>query len=127
VGEALRRRGLVLLFSDLMDDPGQVAAGIKQIRHRGHEMVLFHVLDPDEAVFPFDRLTRFVALEGGNEVVADPEALRRGYLDEVEGFRRAIRRVCHANRVDFVPLDTGENLGTVLSAYLARRAARRRA
>jgi uncharacterized protein (DUF58 family) len=127
VGESLERRGLVLLFSDLLDDPQAIAAGLKQIRHRGHEMVLFHVLDPDELHFPFERLTRFVGLEGGPEVIGDPEALRRGYLDEVEAFQKTVRRACHANRIDFVPLETSESLGTTLSAYLAKREARRRA
>lgn len=126
VGEALRRRGLVLLFSDLLDDARAIAQGLKQIRHRGHEMILFHVLDPDETRFPFERLTRFHGLEGGPDVVADPEALQRAYLEEVEAFTRQVRRACHANRIDYVPLDTSESLGTTLSAYLARREARRR-
>ena len=126
VGESLKRRGLVLLFSDLIADPHDVAQGLKQIRNRGHEMILFHVLDRDETTFPFERLTRFVGLEGAEDVVADPEAIRTAYLEEVDGFQRQIRRACHANRIDYVPLDTSESLGTTLSAYLSRRDARRR-
>lgn len=126
VGDALRRRGLVLLFSDLLDDPLAVARGLKMIRHRGHEMILFHVLDHDETTFPFERLTRFEGLEGLPTVVADPAALRAAYLQEVEGFRRSMRRACHANRIDYVPMDTSDSLGVVLQAYLAKRAARRR-
>ena len=126
VGESLKRRGLVLLFSDLIADAHDVALGLKQIRNRGHEMILFHVLDHDETTFPFERLTRFVGLEGSEDVVADPDALRRAYLEEVEGFQRQVRHACHANRIDYVPLDTSESLGTTLSAYLARRDARRR-
>ncbi len=126
VGDALRRRGLVLLFSDLLDDPLAVARGLKMIRHRGHEMILFHVLDHDETTFPFERLTRFEGLEGLPTVVADPAALRAAYLQEVEGFRRSMRRACHANRIDYVPMDTSDSLGVVLQAYLSKRAARRR-
>jgi len=125
VAETLRRRGLVLLFSDLLDDPRTIVAGLEALRHRGHEVVVFHVLDRDETTFPFERLTRFTDLEGPTEVVADPEALRVAYLAEVEDFQRRVRRSCLANRIDFVPLDTTEPLGTTLSAYLARRSARR--
>lgn len=126
VAESLRRRGLVVLFSDLMEDPLAIAEGLKQIRNRGHDMIVFHVLDHDERTFPFDRATRFVGLEGMPEVTADPEALRRAYLEELAGFERAVRRSCLANRIDFVPMDTRESLGTALAAYLAHRDARRR-
>jgi uncharacterized protein (DUF58 family) len=124
--EALRRRGLVVLFSDLIDDPHAIAEGLKQIRNRGHDMILFHVLDHEERTFPFERATRFVGLEGLPEVTADPEALRRAYLDELHAFERSIRRSCLANRIDYVPLDTSERLGTTLAAYLSRRDARKR-
>ena len=126
VAESLRRRGLVVLFSDLMDDALSVADGLKQIRNRGHDMIVFHVLDREERTFPFERATRFVGLEGMAEVTADPEALRRAYLDELAAFERTMRRACLANRIDFVPMDTGENLGLALSAYLSHRDARKR-
>ncbi len=126
VAEAIRRRGMILLFSDLLDDPKDVADGLRHLRHRGHEVILFHVLDHDERTFPFERLTRFVGLERLGEVIAEPKALRKAYLAEVEAAQRQFRRTCHANRIDYVPLDSTESLGTVLSAYLARREARRR-
>ena len=62
-GEAINRRGLVVLFSDLMDDPKEIARGLRQIRHRGHDVLLFHLLAEDEVKFPFQRLTRFEGLE----------------------------------------------------------------
>ena len=126
VAEVLRRRGLVLLFSDLLDDPHEILEGLKQVRHRGHEMVLFHVLDHDEITFPFERLTRFEGLEETLQVVADPAALRTAYLGEVTAFQKQMRRACQANRIDYVTLDTSESLGVALAAYLAKRAARRR-
>jgi uncharacterized protein (DUF58 family) len=126
VAEVLRRRGLVLVFSDLLDDPKAILDGMKQVRHRGHEMILFHVLDHDELTFPFERLTKFEGMEEALEVVADPAALRTAYLGEVTAFQKQMRRACHANRVDYVLLDTAESLGVALAAYLAKRAARRR-
>ena len=122
-GEAVRRRGLVVLFSDLMDDPDDILRGLKQVRNRGHEVLLFHVLAHDELTFPFQRLTRFEGLEDVAHLTADPVSLRDAYLSEVRAFQRRLRRVCLANRIDLVSLDTSESLGPVLSAYLAKRAA----
>jgi uncharacterized protein (DUF58 family) len=125
-GESIRRRGLVILFSDLMDDSDEILRGLKQVRHRGHEVLLFHVLAHDEVTFPFQRLTRFEGMEEVQHLVADPTSLRTAYLAEVKAFRRRLRRVCLANRIDLVEMDTAESLGVVLSAYLAKRAAVRR-
>ena len=125
--EAIGRRGMVVLFSDLMDDPKEIARGLRQLRHRGHEVLLFHILAADEVNFPFQRLTRFQGLEIDARLTADPVALRNAYLAEVEAFRRKLRRICLANRIDLVEVNTSESLGVVLAAYLARRAARRRA
>ncbi len=121
-GEAVRRRGLVVLFSDLMDDGDEILKGLKQVRHRGHEVLLFHVLAHDEVTFPFERLTRFEGMEDLSRITADPVALRTAYLAEVKEFRRRLRRVCLANRIDLVEMDTAESLAVVLQAYLAKRA-----
>ncbi|MCA9316432.1 MAG: DUF58 domain-containing protein [Planctomycetes bacterium] len=125
VAEAVRRRGLIVLFSDLLGDENEALAGLKHLRHRGHEVLLFHVLAHDEVTFPFQRLTRFEGLEGLPDRVADPVALRAAYLEEVRAFRRRLRRVCVANRIDLVEIDTQQELGVVLAAYLAQREARR--
>ena len=125
-GEAVRRRGLVLLFSDLMDDPDEILRGLKQVRNRGHEVLLFHVLAHDELTFPFQRLTRFEGLEDTGQMTADPVSLREAYLTEVRAFQRRLQRVCLANRIDLVTLDTSKPLGPILSAYLAKRAATRK-
>lgn len=125
-GEAVRRRGLVVLFSDLMDDGDEILKGLKQVRHRGHEVLLFHVLAHDEVTFPFERLTRFEGMEDLSRITADPVALRTAYLAEVKEFRRRLRRVCLANRIDLVEMNTAESLSVVLQAYLAKRAAVRR-
>jgi len=124
-GEAVRRRGLVVLFSDLMDDGDEILRGLKQVRQRGHEILLFHILSHDEVTFPFERLTRFEGMEDLGHITADPAALRTAYLTEVKEFRRRLRRVCLANRIDLVSMDTSDSLGVVLSAYLAKRAATR--
>ena len=126
VAESFKRRGLVVLFSDLMDDPDEVLEGLKKIRHRGHEVLLFHILAQDELTFPFQRLARFEGLESIPALVADPVSIRAAYLQEVETFRKRLRRVCLANQIDLVEIHNRQSLGVVLAAYLAKREARRR-
>jgi len=127
VAEVVRRRGLVILFSDLMDDMKEVSRGLRQLRHRGHEVLLFHILAEDEVTFPFQRMARFEGMEDETTLTADPASLRDAYLAEVKAFRKNLRRVCTANRIDLIEVASNTNLGVVLAAYLARRASRRRA
>jgi uncharacterized protein (DUF58 family) len=124
LSDKVRRRGLVVIVSDLLDDPERVLAGLRRLRSRRHDVVVFQVLDRDETRFPFDRMTRF---EGTEEpaagILCDPKALRSAYLEGLEEFRRIVKAGCLAERIDFVPLDTGTPLDVALSGYLARRAA----
>ena len=125
-GEAVRRRGVVIVFSDLLDDPREVLRGLRHLRQRGHDVLLFHVLAHDEVTFPFERMTRFEGLEGLPSVTADPVSVREAYREQVEGFRKTLRRACLQNKIDLVETDTAQPMGVVLAAYLAQRAARRR-
>lgn len=124
VAETVRRRGLLVIVSDLLDEPGRVLSGLRRLRSRRHDVVVFHVLDRDEVEFPFGKMTRFEGMEEPRqEVLGDPPALRGAYLEALEEFRRAVRAGCLAERIDYVPLDTGTPLDVALSGYLARRAA----
>jgi uncharacterized protein (DUF58 family) len=123
VADTIRRRGLVIVVSDLLDDPEKVLAGLRRLRSRRHDVVVFHVLDRDESTFPFDRMTRFEGIEDpAPELLCDPPALKRAYLQALEEFRRTVRAGCLGERIDYVPLDTGTSLDVALSGYLARRA-----
>jgi uncharacterized protein (DUF58 family) len=125
--EAVRRRGLLVVFSDLLDDAKEVARGLAHARRRGHEVIVFHLLAGDEVAFPFDRTTRFEGMESLPPIVTDPASLRQAYLDEVASFKASLRRTCLANRIDLVETTTSDSLGVVLATYLARRASRWRA
>ena len=124
--ERIGRRGLVIIFSDLLDDLDSILGAVRRLRHRHHEVVLFHVLDRDERTFPFERTTRFEGLEAMPNVRADPAALRTQYLKELETFTKAVRRGCLGDAADFIEIDTAAPLDVALSSALARRAGRHR-
>ena len=92
LAERLKKRGVVLILSDLFDNVPSMLAGLKHFRHRRHEVVVFHVLDPAELDFPFRRTSLFKGLEGMPDVLADPNSLLRPpTLKEFEAFTQAVR------------------------------------
>jgi uncharacterized protein (DUF58 family) len=116
-----RQRGLVMLFSDLFDEPSDLLAGLRHLRYDRHEVVVFQVIDPAEEDFPFEGATKFRGLEIPAEMLADPRGVRDGYLRELNAFRDEVRRGCRSLKIDFVTLRTDQNLGLVLARYLAHR------
>jgi len=121
LAERLKRRGLVLILSDLFDDVPSMLAGLKHLRHRRHDVVVFHVLDPAELDFPFRQTTMFRGMEQMPDVLTDPRALRRAYLEEFNKFLRAVNKGCRAQYIDYVLLRTDQSLDLALSSYLASR------
>lgn len=116
-----RRRGLVLLISDMFFEPDALEKGLRQLHHRQQEIVVFHVLHEDELNFPFRDNTLFRGLETDRELMAEPPALRRAYLEALEEFQKNVRRICSRAAIDYVQLSTGEYLQAALSRYLAGR------
>lgn len=121
LAERLKKRGIVVVLSDLFDNVAGIVAGLKHLRHRRHEVIVLHVLDPAELDFPFERTTLFKGLEQLPEVLTDPRALRKAYLAEFERFQAAVRAGCRSNRIDYVLLRTDQPLDLALSSYLASR------
>jgi uncharacterized protein (DUF58 family) len=124
LAERFKKRGVVAVFSDLFDDVERVVSGLKHFRHRRHEVIVFHILDPAEIEFPFRDTTLFKGLEDVSQVLTDPHALRRAYRDEVTSFLKEIEKACRMADIDYVPLRTNQNLGIAMSSYLASRSAR---
>ncbi|GIW72343.1 MAG: hypothetical protein KatS3mg102_1885 [Planctomycetota bacterium] len=121
LAEQVRRKGLFIVISDLLDDPEKILFGLRHLRYRRHEVILFQVLDPAERTFPLRDMTKLVALEGEAEEIVDPIAIRKSYLEELERFLDAIRNGCRNTRTDYVLLDTSMPLGIALARYLATR------
>jgi uncharacterized protein (DUF58 family) len=125
LAERVPRRGILMLFSDLFDEPATVLTGLQHLRHKRHEVVVFHVLDRAELEFPFREATLFRGLEQSSELLTDPRSLRDGYLEQVEQFVEELRRGCRSMNIDYVQLPTDKSLGVALSAYLAHRVSRK--
>lgn len=120
--EALTKRGLVVLISDLLDDPEAVVRGLKHFQFRGSDVIVFHVLDPDELEFPFDRATRFEDLETDEEVMAVPRLVREHYLKEMGGLIERYKRELGSAGIDYTVLPTSQPLELALLSYLSTRA-----
>ena len=122
VADRLPRRGLVILISDLMDDARAIASGLKHFRHRGHEVIAFHLLDPREIDLGFSGDTRFVDLERPRDSIRlQPEHVRAQYRELLEDWRRSLRRDARQQRVDMVEITTDTPFASALLAYLNKR------
>jgi uncharacterized protein (DUF58 family) len=121
LAERLKKRGIVVILSDLFDDVAATLAGLKHLRHRRHEVIVLHILDPAELEFPFDRVTLFKGLEQLPDVLTEPRSLRKAYLQEFGRFTRSLEHGCRNQRIDYVPMRTDHSLERALASYLASR------
>jgi uncharacterized protein (DUF58 family) len=121
LAETMKRRALVVVISDLFDDPDKLVAALKHFRHKKHEVILFHTLDPAELTFPFDDVSRVEDMETRREVVSDPRAFRKSYLEELEKFTQTIRAGCLEAQIDYALAETQQPFDLFLGTYLARR------
>jgi uncharacterized protein (DUF58 family) len=115
------RKGLVLLISDLFDDEDRVMEGIQHLRFVGHEVIVFHILDPAELDFPFSGNVEFVGLEGIAPQLTRAQEVRRSYQSEIQAFCRRVREGCERNQSHYVLVNTAEPLRETLTGYLAFR------
>ena len=122
LAERIKRRGLVVLISDLMDKPSEVLSGLQHFRHRRHEVIVFHVLDPDEIDFPYHDTATFVDLESGERLTTEPWEIGARYRERLAEWLDQYRRACREQLVDYVPLDTRTPFDRALLAYLEKRA-----
>jgi len=124
LAERFTKRGLVLVLSDLFDDVEPLLAGLKHFRHRRHDVILLHVLDPTELDFPFQETTLFRGLELEPDLKADPRGVRAAYLEEFQKYLQQVRKGCRLHQLDYLLLRTDQDLGLALARFLAARNAR---
>ncbi len=121
LAKRMKRRGLVILISDLLDDPDTVIPGLKHFRHMKHEVIVFHVLDPREVEFRFEADATFRDMETGEMMTTEPLAIRGDYLAAVSEWTARLRRECAESRIDYVQVMTSTPYDRALFSYLEKR------
>ncbi len=117
----IKRRGFVILISDLLDNVDDFMKGLNHLQFHGHNVIVFHTLDPYELTFPFDGTCRFKGLEAPQELVTRPRRVREIYMKELEQYLKKIQDSCRKNSVDYVLVDTSRPLDAVITAYVMAR------
>ena len=121
MAERIKKRGLVIIISDLFDDPENIMNGLKHFRHSKQEVILFHILDRNELEFDFNSRTKFVDMESGEELTTDPWHVKNEYKNLIKGLQDYYKSECRLNLIDYVPLFTDDSLDKGLSAYFNKR------
>ena len=124
VAAMLRHASLVMVFSDLLADPEPILQSLYRLRHGGHDVILFHILDEAETTFPFEGMVDLEDPETNHRMELDADAIRRDYLEQLASLRETYRRECAQSGVDYVPLDTSMQFDRALTEYLANRRGR---
>jgi len=121
MAERIIKRGLVVLVSDLLDEPEQIMNGLKHFRHKKQEVIVFHILDRKELEFDFNTRTKFLDMESGEEVVTEPWHIRSSYTDLVSELQSYYRKECREHLIDYFPVFTDQNLDRSITEYLNKR------
>jgi len=116
-----KRREIIMIFSDFFADLNSIEAPLQQMRYNKHEVVLFQVLHHDELGFDLSGMIRFVGLESDEQLLAQPDDLRRTYLDALARHNEQLQDICHRNRIEHVQVDTSRNMAEMLCDYLHQR------
>ena len=121
MAERIKKRGLVIIISDLFDEPNNIMNGLKHFRHSKQEVILFHVLDRNELEFDFNTRTKFIDMESGEEITTDPWHVQNDYKNLIKGLQDYYKSECRLNLIDYVPLFTDDSLDKGLSEYFNKR------
>lgn len=117
----VRSKSLIMLFSDLLADPASILRSLHQLRHRGHDVIVFHILDEAEVHFPFEGLIEFKDAEENQRMTLDAAGMKPDYLDAVNEFRATYKEECAKAGIDFVAMDTSIGFDKALMEFLLQR------
>ncbi len=124
VAGMVRHRSLIMIFSDLLGEAGPIYKALHRLRHAGHDVILFHILDEAEAMFPFEGMVELEDNETREMIEIDADAIKADYLEEVASFQGGYRKECMGARIDYVPIHTGMPFDKALMGYLHSRQGR---
>ena len=121
LADRIAKRGLIVIVSDLYDEPAEVLRALQHFCYKKHQLIVFHLFDPAELELPFKRITNFVDLESGEKLQVDPRLLRAAYQDELSAFVEHYRKECSDRNIEYVLTRTDAPYDLMLLNYLARR------
>lgn len=124
IAAMVKHRSLLMLFSDLLTEIEPVVDALHLLRHGGHDVIVFHILDEAEVTFPFDGMVDLKDPESGESLVVDADGIRSDYQETLTELRQTLRKECLAAGVDYLPLDTSMPFDKALVEYLSQRKAR---
>jgi uncharacterized protein (DUF58 family) len=123
LAEKLHHRSVIVILSDFLDDIESIKKGLRHMRYKKHELMLFQILDPAEIEFPFEDVTMFEGMEEMGQLLTEPRALRESYLQQLAEFTEGLKKMCRGMNIDFVRMNSSEPLDVSLSTFLANRLA----
>jgi uncharacterized protein (DUF58 family) len=126
LAERIPRRGLVVVVSDLFVDLGELSRSLRHLRHRKHDIAIFHLIDTEELALPFGQPMNFVDLEGGLPILADPVVIMSNYQRIVADYLNQLREIVSKLEIDYRRVSSEQNTVDVLSSFLAVRAGSRK-
>jgi uncharacterized protein (DUF58 family) len=121
LADRIKKRGMVILISDLLDKPENIMKGLKHFRHQNQEVIVFHIQDRKESEFDFDTRTKFYDMETGEEIVTEPWHIRSNYNELISKLESNYKSNCRENLIDYVPLFTDQSLDIGITEYLIKR------
>ena len=121
MAERIKKRGLIILISDLFDETGNIINGLKHFRHNKQEIIVFHVMDRKELNFDFSNRTKFKDMETDEQITTEPWKIRKIYQKAIQSYQDELRLRCREQKIDYVPLFTDQNLDLALNEYLKKR------
>lgn len=121
LAEKIKKRGLIILISDLLDDQEEIMQGLRHFRHNKHELLVINILDDQEINFDYSSKTRFVDLESGEEIITNPWEIKKEYRSQIESMKHYFTTKCRNASIDYIPINTQTSYAEALYAYLIKR------
>ena len=119
--ETINKRGLIILVSDLLDSPDEILSGLNHFRYKGHEVIVFHIIDPQELEFNYNKRIRFIDMETNEEIETEPWHIQKEYSNQINSFCKHMKNECGKNKIDYTQIITNQNLDLALTEYLTKR------
>ena len=121
LAESIQKRGLIILISDLLDNQEDVVKGLRHFRYKGHEVIIFHIIDPKEKDLNYNQNINFIDLENDKNIITDSRLIREKYNKAFKDFCNYYDLQCSRNKIDYVQISTEDSLDKSLMQYLIKR------